>query len=254
VGRIVAIGGGEIGRPGYAIETLEIDLELKQLSGKSNPNLCFIPTASNDSETYIKAVQNHFGKNLECDISTIELFSQDYSLRDLEEKIFSSDIIYVGGGNTKLMLEKWKETGVEKLLTTAYRDSEIVLSGLSAGAICWFKYGVSDTDKFENPNAELISLSGLNFLDLTLCPHFDVEEDRRPYLKNLLRKTLNTGIGLDNCCAMKIEGDQYEIITSKENSYAWLSKWIDGKYFEWKLKSGSLGNIDELIAAPNNVR
>ncbi len=253
MGKIVAIGGGEIGRPGYNVETLKIDLEIKKMTGKISPKMCFIPTASNDSETYIETVQNHFGKSIGCEISIIELHNNDYSYADLEKIVFSSDIIYVGGGNTKMMLSKWKNTGLDRILIKAFNETNVVLSGISAGAICWFKFGSSDSEKFDNPDAELIGLPGLDLIDLTICPHFDVEEDRKPDFRKLLHTTNNTGIGLDNCCAVKIVNGNFQIITSIEDSFAWISKWENGNYKKWRLGDGASGSIEDLCKTPIKV-
>ena len=253
MGKIVAIGGGEIGRPGFDVETKDIDLEIIRMTGKSNPNLLFIPTASSDSETYIDAVQNHFGLQLGCQISNLLLHSNNYTIKEISNLVFSSDIIYVGGGNTKMMLSMWKKAGLDKILKQAFEETDIVFSGLSAGAICWFNYGSSDSERFQNPDAPLIGLPCLGFIDLVVCPHFDVEEDRKPDFKKLMRQFDNIGIGLDNCCALKIEGNSYQIITSKEHANAWASRWIDGIFYEMKLENGSKGMWSEINPAPINI-
>lgn len=253
MGRIVAIGGGEIGRPGYAVETNDIDIEIIRMTGIPSPNLLFIPTASSDSETYIDAVQNHFGLQLGCQVNNLLLHCNSYTKEELRKMIFSSDIIYVGGGNTKMMLSIWKKTGLDKILKQAFEETEIIFSGLSAGAICWFSFGSSDSEKFENPDAPLINLPCLGFIDLVVCPHFDVEKDRKPDFKKIMKQSQNIGIGLDNCCALKIEGNSYQIITSKKDAHAWSSKWENGTFHEIKLKNGAKGMLGELNPAPINV-
>ena len=77
--KIVAIGGGKIGQPGYPVETTKIDKEIIRLTGKKNPRLLFIPTASSDSESYFKVVKKHFGKRLGCKTDVLYLRA-DYSL------------------------------------------------------------------------------------------------------------------------------------------------------------------------------
>lgn len=253
MGRIVAIGGGEIGRYGSHAETLEIDVEIKKMSGKSNPKLLFISTASKDSKSYIDSFYNHFGKRLGCSISNIELHKNNYTYNELKQMVFSSDIIYVGQGNTKMMLSLWKRVGLDRILARAFNETDIVLSGLSAGAICWFKFGISDSERFENPNAELINLPCLGLVDLTICPHYDVEEDRKPNFINLIKETGNIGIGLDDCCAIKIEGPNYRINTSNENSFAWITQWKNNKLFEVKLGDGATGSLTDLYSASINV-
>ena len=77
--KIVAIGGGEIGRPGFPIETLAIDKQIIASSGKKHPKLLFIPTASGDSEGYVQVVQKYFGKKLGCKVDTLYLVKQKIS-------------------------------------------------------------------------------------------------------------------------------------------------------------------------------
>ena len=176
--KIIAIGGGEIGRPGHPIETTSIDKEIIKLTGKKNPKLLFIPTASSDSELYSEAVKNHFGNRLGCKIDVLYLIKEKLSKKEIKEKIFKSDIVYVGGGNTLKMLNLWKKKGVDIILKSALKKG-IVLSGLSAGGICWFGKGSSDSRRFYDSKGKIIKIGGLNFVPALFCPHYDVEEDRR---------------------------------------------------------------------------
>jgi dipeptidase E len=233
--KIIAIGGGEIGRPGHKIETKKIDQEIIKLTGKKNPKLLFVPTASSDSEGYVSVVQNYFGKKLKCKVDDLLLLKEKISKKDIEKKILSADIVYVGGGNTLKMMNIWKKKGVDKIFKKAIKKG-VVLSGLSAGAVCWFKYASSDSKKFYDPKASLIKVSGLNFISAVSCPHYDVEKDRKPELKILMKKTKGVAIALDNCCAIEIVGDNYRIINSKQAANAYKVYWKDKKYFEEKLK------------------
>ena len=153
--KIVAIGGGEIGRPGHPIETTEIDKEIIKLTGKNNPRLLFLPTASSDSESYASVVREHFGKRLGCKVDKLYLLNRKTNQKKMKEKVFSSDIVYVGSGNTFKMIKTWRKTGLDKTLNEA-SGRDVVLSGVSAGAICWFRHGSSISRRFTNPNADLI--------------------------------------------------------------------------------------------------
>jgi dipeptidase E len=121
---IVAIGGGVIRTRG----TLAIDREIIRLSHKKNPKLLFIPTASSDSEIYWKHVQDYFGKFLKCKTDVLFLIKEQPSKEQIRRKILSADIVYVGGGNTLLMMGLWRRLGVDKLLVSAYENGT-VLSG-----------------------------------------------------------------------------------------------------------------------------
>lgn len=233
MGIIAAIGGGEIGRPGYPVETTEIDLHIKKLTGKECPKLCFIPTATDDSELYIQTVHEHFGGRIGCSVSAIELINKQYSINELEDIIFSSDIIYVGGGNAKKMLELWKEKSLDRILKEAWQKN-ILLSGLSAGAICWFRCGSSDSLQFEDPDRPLILLDGLNMINYIACPHFN-ESDRRETFSAMVRKAGVPGIGIENSAAVIIKDGQMEAKTSDDQAKVWICEWKDGKYMETEL-------------------
>jgi dipeptidase E len=132
---LVASGGGEIRTRG----TADIDSEIIRLSNRKYPTVLFIPTASSDSERYCRRFVEHFGKFPKCKTDVL-LLLEPPSAQQIERKIFSADIIYVGGGNTLCMMRRWRRLGVDNLLKAAYENG-IVLSGISAGASCWFDSG-----------------------------------------------------------------------------------------------------------------
>lgn len=233
--KIVAIGGGEIGRPGYPVETTKIDREIIRITGKKKPKLLFIPTASSDAESYFEVVKKHFGKRLGCKTDVLYLIKEKPSKKEIEGKIFKSDIVYVGGGNTFKMMKIWKNCGVDKVLREAYQKG-IVLSGVSAGSICWFRWGNSDSRRFANPNADLIKVSGLGLINALHCPHYDFEKDRKFDLKKMMRKTSGVAIAIDNCCAIEVIDDKYRIISSKTSANAYKIYWKANKYHQEKIK------------------
>jgi dipeptidase E len=227
----VAIGGGEIGRPGYPIETTSIDKEIIRLTGKKKPKLLFIPTASSDSESYFEVVKKHFGKRLGCQTEVLYLINKKHSKAEIEEKIFNSDVVYVGGGNTSLMMKVWRKTGVDQILKQAYQKG-IVLSGLSAGAVCWFKWGNSDSKRLNNPKADLVKVAGLGLINALCCPHYDIEKDRKLDLKKMMKRTAGVAIAFDNCCAIEIIDNKYRIISSRLSANAYKVYWKVNKYYQ----------------------
>ena len=235
MGKIVALGGGEIGRPGYHVETTKIDKEIIKLTGKKNPRLLFIPTASSDSEGYVKVVREHFGKRLGCKVGTLLLTKEKLTYANIEKRILSADIIYVGGGNTLKMMTLWRKSGVDKALEKAYKKG-IVLSGLSAGAICWFNYGNSDSRKFTNESNQLIKVKGLGFINALNCPHFNTEKHREADLKRMMEITSGVAIALDECAAIEVVGGWYRIITSKTKAKAYKIYWKSGKYLKEEIE------------------
>jgi dipeptidase E len=232
---IIAIGGGEIGRPGYPIETTQIDKEIIRLTGKKSPKLLFVPTASSDSESYYEVVKKYFGKKLGCKTDVLYLIKEKLSNKEIKEKILNSDILYVGGGDTLKMMKIWKKNGVDKILKQAY-EKGIVLSGLSAGSICWFKFGNSDSRKFTDPNADLIKVSGLGLINALHCPHYDFDKNRKPDLKKMMKKTSGVAMAIDNCCAIEVIDDKYRIISSKSSANAYKVFWKGNNYHEEVIK------------------
>lgn len=223
MGKIVAIGGGEIGRPKkdggfYPVETTAIDKEIIRLSGKKNPRMLFIPTASKDSAEYYEVITKHFGKRLGCKCDALYLIKDKPTKKEMRSKILNADIIYVGGGNTFYMINIWRRLGVDKLLYMAYKK-DIVLSGISAGAICWFRYCTTDSrPKLGKSNHSFSKMGCLDFVNLTVSPHHILEPNRKPALINIMKKTPGVGIALDDYTALEILGDTYRIITSKKTA------------------------------------
>jgi dipeptidase E len=217
---IVAIGGGEIRTRG----TVVIDREILRLSKKRHPRVLFIPTASSDSQRYWKRFQEYFGIFLRCKTDVLFL-SREASKERVREKIFSTDVIYVGGGNTLHMMRIWRRRGVDRLLLSAYKRGT-VLSGISAGAICWFESGHSDSMSFYNPRKwEYINVKGLGLIKGIHCPHYNGRTRgvaRRRDFRTLIERTAGFGIAIENNCAIAfINSRFYQVIRSKTNAKAY---------------------------------
>jgi dipeptidase E len=218
---IVAIGGGEIRTRG----TVSIDREIIRLSNRSNPRLLFIPTASSDSERYWKRVQEYFGTFLGCKTDVLFLIKEQPSPEQIREKILSTDVIYVGGGNTLQMMRIWRRRGVDRLLVSAY-EKGIVLSGISAGAICWFESGHSDSMSFYNPRKwKYLNVTGLGLVKGIHCPHHSGRTrgvPRRNDFRKLISKTGAIGIAIENNCAIEfVDGRLYRVISSHRHARAY---------------------------------
>ncbi|NTW21981.1 type 1 glutamine amidotransferase-like domain-containing protein [Candidatus Falkowbacteria bacterium] len=228
--KIIAIGGGEIGRQGFKPETTAIDREIIRLSGKAKPRALFVPTASGDAPGYVENFNKHYGGRLGCLTDSLQLVAGTLTRKQIREKIESADIIYVGGGNTLKMVTLWRRLGVDKLLFRAYRDGK-VMSGLSAGCNCWFRQGNSDARRFaDKHDSTLIKVTGLNLIDALACPHYDIEKPRQQSLKRMMRNTPGVAIALDNCAALEVIDDGYRVITSKKTACARKIYWQKGKY------------------------
>jgi dipeptidase E len=218
---IVAIGGGVIKTRG----TAAIDREIIRLSHKKNPKLLFIPTASSDSEIYWNHIREYFGKFLKCKTDVLFLVKEQPSKEQIRSKISAADIIYVGGGNTLMMMRLWRRLGVDKLLISAYENGT-VLSGISAGSICWFDSGHSDSMSFYNPRKwKYIKVKGLGLISGIHCPHYNSRTlgiPRRKHFRDMIRKTGGIGIAIENNCAIEfIDGRLYKVISSKSHARAY---------------------------------
>ena len=237
--KIVAIGGGEIGRPRstggfYPLETIKIDKQTISLTGKKHPKLLFIPTASSDSKLYCEVMQKYFSK-LGCKTDVLFLLSEKHTKKQIREKVLSSDIIYVGGGNTLKMMNLWRKLGVDKVLKEAHKQG-IVLTGISAGAICWFSHGNSDSRKFTSNSKQLIKVTGLGLVDALLCPHYDFESHRQKDLKRMMKTTSRiVAIAIDNSAAIEIIDNEYRILSNNKTAKAYKIFWSKGKYHKEEL-------------------
>ena len=143
---IIAIGGGELRQK----ETLEIDRKICELVksrvGDRRAVALFIGTASHDSMPYYNTFHKTYTGELGLKTDCALLVYGEMNEEKIKAKFEKADLIYVGGGNTVFMLEKWKEKGVDVLVKDAY-ERGVVLCGLSAGAICWFEKMFTDGDQ-----------------------------------------------------------------------------------------------------------
>ena len=204
---IVAIGGGGFGR---SLGSLAIEKYIISIVNKKNPKICFIPTASGDNDLYKLNFYRAFSE-LKCITSHIDFFSRT---EDLEEKVSTQDIIFVGGGNTKSMLAVWKAWNFHEILKKAYENG-IVMSGVSAGAICWFDKGITDS---YSDRLEIIDCLGI--VKGIACPHFDEEKERKPYVYEIIQKEIiKSCICIEGNCALHIKNniEYYSVDFGKGN-------------------------------------
>lgn len=241
---IVAIGGGEIGRPGYPLETLSIDQDIVQLSGNGTPTVCFIPTATDDSETYIDAFERLYGGALTCDVLSLTLTKLPYTKDEILKTILCSDIVYVGGGDTSRMLACWKDTGLTEILKSEATENK-VLCGLSAGAMCWFDHGASDSPMDNETGTELGLLQCLGMVPGMMCPHYD-RGARRELFETIVLRQSRVGFGIDECAALVVEDQTFRVIASRDD--ACVHKVVStgrGTHTE-RFENGYVGSVEEL--------
>lgn len=228
-------------------ETLPIDREIVEQAQKKNPEALFIPTASEDSEGYVEAFHETYGDRLGCDTKALKLTKKNYTEDEIKGEIGSADLIYVGGGNTRGMIEIWREKNVDKFLKEAYENG-IVMSGLSAGAICWFEYGHSDSESFEQDGEwNFIRVEGINFVENVLfCPHYH-QENREASFEEMMRENPEkTGLALDNKAAVKVMDERLKILKSQEDAKAYIAEIIDGDFKLRELSEGEKYPLEKL--------
>jgi peptidase E len=205
VRHVVALGGGGFGTP--------LDDFVLELTGKQRPRICFVPTASAEDAEYVVSFYETFGARAEP--SHVTFFP--WPRADLREHVLAQDAIYVGGGNTANMLAIWRVYGFDELLREAW-ESGIVLAGQSAGAICWFEAGI--TDSF-GPQLEGLR-DGLGLLPGSACPHYDGEERRRPVYRRLVAQGFPPGIALEDFVAAHFVGTELaEVVAARPGGRAY---------------------------------
>ncbi len=222
---IVAIGGADF----LAQDGALLDKVILPLTGKDRPRVCFLPTASADSEVMILRFYSAFHAD-RCRATFLTLFNR--SVEDIRELLLSQDVIYVGGGNTANMLAVWRVQGVADVLREAW-DAGIVLCGVSAGGLCWFEGGV--TDSF-GPRLAALN-DGLGFLSGTFCPHYDGEPSRRPTYQRLVGEGMPAGYALDDGVALHYVGtDLVEVVSSRPTARAYRVEKRGGEVVETPLE------------------
>jgi dipeptidase E len=235
-GSILAMGGG-----GFSMEPDNplLDDYLLSLARKQPPKVCFVPTASAESASYIVRFYRAFsGRCIPADLTLFDgpLPRKPARTADLAEFLAEQDVIYVGGGNTANLLALWRAQGLDVLLRRAL-EGGTVLSGVSAGMLCWFQGGVTDsyggTAAFHD---------GLGFIEGTACPHYDGEPERRPTYQRLIASGLQDGYAADDGAALHFDnGKLVEVVTSRPDARAYRVELTNGQVIETVLPSRFLG-------------
>jgi len=187
------------------------------LTKKENPKVCFLATATGDSPATIIAWYNA------CEGLALRPYLQRSYIasytetKSFEENLLSMDAIVVGGGNTLNMMAIWKAQGIDTVLRKAY-DKGIILAGGSAGSLCWFQGGTTDS----RPK-DLSIVKCLGFIQTSHCPHYHSEPLRKPlYFDNILKGKLSPGYAIDDKAGIVFENEKYiksVALDDKNNTY-----------------------------------
>ena len=201
--QILALGGGA---DGTALDDLILELA-------GGPRICFVPTAGGDDEWMVVRFYERFGARAEA----THVAFHPWPRPDLREHALAHHAIFVGGGNTANMLAVWRLHGFDAVLREAW-ESGIVLAGSSAGMICWFEAGVTDSFGLQLEGMP----DGLGFLAGSACPHYDGEERRRPRYRELVDGGFPPGYAADDGAALHFVGAELrEVLAVREGATAY---------------------------------
>lgn len=231
---IVAMGGNDFWEPyNPLVDDHVLELAREQRS-RARPRVCFVPTASGDSESYVANFYAVFARRSEA----IHLPLFDRKVDDIERFMLEQDVVYVGGGNTANMLAIWRVHGVGRGLKRAW-EAGVVLAGMSAGSNCWFEG--STTDSF----GTLAALKdGLGLLPGSHSPHYDGEPAGRPTYQRLIATgELPDGYAADDGAALVFHGTGLaEVVASRPAARAYrVVRGAAGEAVETELPTRYLG-------------
>jgi peptidase E len=177
-----------------------LDRYVLELTGKPVPKICFLPTASGDERTQVVRFYERFSP-WPCEPSALSLFHLGRDRIDPVRHLLAQDAIYAGGGSMRNMLAIWREHGLDQVMRAAWHAG-VVLAGLSAGAMCWFRAGIS----MSGGRAEAVP--GLALVSASLSVHRDGEPLRLPaFRKAVAEGRLPTGYAVDDSAALLYRGD-----------------------------------------------
>jgi dipeptidase E len=223
--QIIALGGG-----GFSMEpdNLALDQYILDQTHAEKPKVCFLGQASGEHPDYIIRFYRAFTA-LSAYPSHLSLFQPHTA--DIEDFILSQNIIYVGGGNTKSMLALWREWNLDTILRKAMQNGTI-LAGISAGAICWFEQGTTDSIP-----EKLSVLPCLGYLKGSCSPHYDGEAERRPAVHEFLASgDILAGHAFDDGVAGHfIDGELQHVVSSRPNAKGYTVEAVNGQAVEKEL-------------------
>jgi dipeptidase E len=209
--RIVVSGGASFW---WGPEGLALDRRVLALTGVERPRVCYLATASGDAEGFVRPFYDRLGPW--CEPSHLPLFLPPYRLP--AEALADQDVIYVGGGSTANLLAVWRTHGIDRLLRAALGRGTI-LYGASAGGLCWFGSGVTDSLGLDGALHPLTD--GLGFLPGSHCPHFDHEGRPEAYTAMVGDGRLPAGLAVDDlAAACFVDGEVREVLAASPTATA----------------------------------
>jgi dipeptidase E len=236
-GQIISLGGG-----GFSDQpdNLLLDEYILLQTNKARPKVLFLPTAGGDHEDYIAKFYRAY-KRFNCVPVHLSISKKPVPFRKLEQLVLSQDMIFVGGGSPRFLMQVWRKSGLDRIIKKAWKEG-IVLSGMSAGAICWYE------DGFKNPKDDIWRrIGGLGLLEGSFCPHYDKRgELRKAYRKMISAGELDSGYGVQDGVALHYCGTELKyVISSAPDARAFYVKKSGFRVTEKEIKPTYLGILQE---------
>jgi len=239
---ILALGGHEFSRRRGNEAIVEYMLALL---APERPRICLLPTASGDATDQIHAFRNSLGER-DCELSHLSLFRLEQAPVTVRELLLSQDLIYVGGGSMVNLLAIWRAHGIDEILVEAWRRG-IVLCGQSAGAMCWFRSGISRS------GGSAATVAGLGVIEGTLSVHYHRDPERREALRRRIGAAGGVGYGVDDHAGLLIRGKTIAAaISAAEGAGVWQLERDDasGELIEASVRAEPLPSPRPAIDAP----
>jgi dipeptidase E len=236
--QILAMGGG-----GFSMEAGNalLDEHALSLTGAECPKVCFLPTASGDADHYIVRFYRAFAPG-SCRPSHVSLFRRDGGATDLGVHLLEQDLIYVGGGSVISLLGTWAAHGIDRMLRAAW-DCGVVMTGLSAGSLCWFEHGLTAF------HGAVTQVRGLGLLTGSNAVHYD-DEPRRVAFRDAIAGGMPAGYGVGNGAALHFVGTELaRVVTSRPGARAYRLEQEGPGVSETELACDFLGALPETALA-----
>jgi dipeptidase E len=229
--RILALGGHDFDRRAGNDAISDLIVEL---ADSATPRICLLPTASGDPEEQIARFRRTFAER-DCVPQVISLFRLGESPIDLREELLGQDVIYAGGGSMVNLVAVWRAHGLDEVLRECWRQG-ILICGQSAGAMIWFRAGITSSQ------GEPAVASGLGLLPGSVCVHYLIEPARRRrFLRAVASGELEPGLGLEDQTGALFEGTELvETISAREGAAVWEATLEGASAVETELDSRRL--------------
>lgn len=219
---ILGIGGGDLNSyTNLSYHRLIVKMAQAEIS---QPTALFVPTASNDDPAQYEIFKKIYGHGLGCKTDQILLMDNPMSLKEIGEKIRKANIIFVGPGNSLMMMRRFRHLDVAPLLYKAYQRGTI-MAGIGAGASCWFRFAHSDAMSFyrskQKGNWKFIRVKCLGLVDRIMLSPYYQNPERQANFEEMVHKMGTTGIGLPEKAAIVVRNGHFRLFSqnTKEPAY-----------------------------------